>query len=351
MHNKNNAALSAAVFLIAMAVMPAAMAADGRGGVGPYPSLPALYDEITALAESHPGLVEVEAIGFSVEGRPIYVIRIGRKDGVERPQALITANIHACEVLSSKVAVGVAQRLVSGDGRDPWVTSLLDRAEFWIVPVINPDGYNAVIEGGGKGLRKNVNGVDLNRNYPLAPGARSIHPMSGNRRPDSSYYMGPAALSEPETKAIADFVAGHEFFAATNGHTVAGKFLYPHGFTRVPANHRAEFERMGKAFQDAQPDKKYKVQISCSWYPTLGDMDDYLYMQHGIMSVTVEHGTVGHNLKYAMIHPRVFWVANPIDAQKWVENDRDAILAALEEALEITGGKPLDPEKCHPRNQ
>ncbi|HUT53959.1 MAG TPA: M14 family metallopeptidase [bacterium] len=321
-------------------------AAAEAAGLGPYPPLSAVYEEISALASAHPELASLEVIGQSVEGRPIYAFHIGRQDGQRRPEALLTADIHAGEVLSSRVALGAATRLLEDDGKDPWITSLLDRTDFWIVPVLNPDGYNRVIVTGGKGgdigTRRNAHGVDLNRNYTLAPGAHSRHPLAGNRRPRSQYYMGPGELSEPETSAIAVLADSHDFYVSISGHTVAGKFLYPYCFTKRAAPDREAFIRAGQAFAARQPRVKYKVQQSYSWYPTLGDMDDFLYLRHGVMSFTVEHGKVAHNLKYALAHrPVMFWVMNPIDADQWVMNDRDALLAAVEEALELTGGKPL----------
>jgi hypothetical protein len=57
------------------------------------------------------------------------------------------------------------------------------------------------------------------------------------------------------------------------------------------------------------------------------------------MSFTVEHGTIAANLKYALTHkPFMFWIMNPADPGPWVDNDRDALLAAVEEALVLTGG-------------
>jgi len=339
------ATFAALVLAVAIFSSGASLAA---GYVGPYPPLEVVEQEMLSLEKSHPDLVEIEVIGTSVQGRPIRAVRVGLKDGAQRPEALVTANIHAGEVLSSRVAMGLVQKLVELYGADPEITYLLNRTDVWVIPVVNPDGYKRVIEEGGTGRRKNANEVDLNRNFPLAPGAKSRHPLSGNRRPCSNYYMGPAELSEPETKSIAEFVARRRFYVSLNGHTVAGKFLYPHGFTRTPAAHRDEFIRMGEAFVQGQTGRKYKVQASCSWYPTLGDMDDFLYMEHGVMSVTIEHGKVAHNLKYALRHPKMFWIANPYDASPWVESDSAAQIKAIRAALEITGGRPFDPAQCHP---
>ncbi len=313
----------------------------------PYPAGDELYSEIRAFAGSHPDLVSLETIGMSVEGREILALHFSRRDGKDKPAALVTGNIHAGECIGAMVAIAAARELAERDGKTEWITAFLDGSDVYIIPVHNPDGYYRVISSGGKpgktGSRKNANGVDLNRNFPLAPGAGSRHPLSGNRRPRSSYYMGPEQLSEPETRAIAELVGTKTFYAAVILHSVAGKFLYPYCHTRKPAPDEAAFIRMGAAFTDHQPYLKYRVQQSYSWYPTLGDSDDYLYIHHGILSVTVEVGTIKKNLlDRGLKTMKLFWTANPGNVDYWVENDSEAVLAAITEALEITAGRPVE---------
>ncbi|MFO8057540.1 MAG: M14 family metallopeptidase [bacterium] len=345
----------AVVILVALVAAPLSLPSkqDKQGWVGAYPPLSEVFEDIRLFAENHPELADLEIIGKSVEGRPLYMLHIGRKDGRERPEALITANIHAGEVISSQVAMEACRRLLEDEGDDPWITSLLDQTDFYIVPVLNPDGYHRVISTGGKGgdigIRKNANGVDLNRNFPLVPGADSWHPLAGSDNPDSNYYMGEKPLSEPETRAIAELAREHNFYAALNMHSVAGKFLYPYCFDDKVAPHSSQFESMGRAFVHKQPERDYKVEQSYGWYPTLGDMDDFLYIRYGVLSATIEHGIVSHNFTYALVNrPFVFWIMNPYDAQNWVENDADAVLAAIEKALSITGGKSYSPSECKP---
>ena len=64
-------------------------------------------------------------------------------------------------------------------------------ADLWLVPSLNPDGV-------ARGTRQNAHGVDLNRNF-----AAMWQPTG---RPGSTYYAGPRAFSEPETRAARDLI-------------------------------------------------------------------------------------------------------------------------------------------------
>src|SRR5262245_53220373 len=108
----------------------------------PYPSPEAAETEMAALAEEYPQRCVRVVIGTSTEGRPLHAFRLrgNASDGASRPRLLITAHIHAVEYIGAYVARAVARRLVEGYGHVPPITHLLNRADVWVVPLLNPDG-------------------------------------------------------------------------------------------------------------------------------------------------------------------------------------------------------------------
>jgi protein MpaA len=110
----------------------------------------------------------VVVLGRSVQGREIDAIELG--DPSSPRKVLIVGCIHGNE----PAGIAVARALVAVPGVD-----------LWVVPDLNPDGVAA-------GTRGNAGGVDLNRNFPW-----QWRPLD---RPGGTYYAGPHALSEPESR-------------------------------------------------------------------------------------------------------------------------------------------------------
>lgn len=98
----------------------------------------------------------VTCIGKSLEQRPIEVIEIGKVGGPRRKIWIITRQ-HAGETQGQWAVEGILERLL--DDRDPLADALLDKAVFFIVPNMNPDG------SARGNFRTNVAGRDLNREW------------------------------------------------------------------------------------------------------------------------------------------------------------------------------------------
>lgn len=123
------------------------------------------------LAETAPDLATVHGIGSSLDGRSIWALRIGGGAPDATPM-LINGTQHAREWIAAMVTTCVADRLVRGYDEDPAIRDFVDHTELWVVPVVNPDGYQHswAHDRYWRKNRRDGHGVDLNRNFGVAWG-------------------------------------------------------------------------------------------------------------------------------------------------------------------------------------
>jgi murein tripeptide amidase MpaA len=134
-----------------------------------------LYSPASAqpLAAMRPDLAQVFAIGASLEGRPMRVLRIrNTAAGVGRckPVILLTGCQHAREWIDDMVTNYLADQFLRRYDTDPSVRDLVDRADLVIAPIVNPDAYEYTWSTNRLWRKKRRPdtggsfGVDLNRN-------------------------------------------------------------------------------------------------------------------------------------------------------------------------------------------
>ncbi len=257
------------------------------------------YTEIVAelrkIASDHPNITQLTSIGKSVEGRDIWKIRISGdlKNASALPAAIFMGGHHAREHVSIEMPLFLARHLVEKHAAgDAEVTRLLSGRDVHIIPVVNPDGAEHDVSTGSyqywrKNRGRNENGsfgTDLNRNYSYLWG------MGGSsQNPDAETYMGTAPFSEPETRAIRDFVD-----AQTNAtmllsfHTFSELILYPWGGTDDPVadeRDRSVFVTMAKTMAKWN---NYAPMQSSELYIATGDTADWAYATHNIFAFTFE---------------------------------------------------------------
>lgn len=204
----------------------------GDGFYDGWSDLEDLHDRMEDLAALYPAAELVE-IGVSEEGRPLLGLRLGDGGYDARRGTLITGGLHAREWVAVHSALYIAERLLEDDGIDPVVTALLDEQKVLVVPVVNPDGYRYTWTT-DRLWRKNRHdngdgsfGIDLNRNFTTGWGGPG---SSGSTA--SNNYRGVAPLSEPESAAVAEFLALHpRYDRHIDLHCTGQLALHPWGHT------------------------------------------------------------------------------------------------------------------------
>ncbi|HWB78128.1 MAG TPA: M14 family metallopeptidase, partial [Nannocystaceae bacterium] len=273
------------------------------------------------------------AIGASVDGEAITAVRVPARARTADAKVVCVANIHGIEWIGGLVALGLLERL---GGSDREVDALRERAEVWLVPCLNPDGYRRTWAAGGRGrlvdLRTNARGVDLNRNFPLPPGMRRLAlPGAGSQKPGDGTYCGPSALSEPETRALHELCDAQRFHAAIGMHSFMGTMIHARVQTKAAWQ---SYGALCRAFADAQPHRRYRRLASRFFDAWTGEQEDHLHHGHDCWAMCIETFAFTASLGQHLRAPTRFWRFNPYDPQPWIANDVPGLLAYFGAALD-----------------
>ncbi|MFN7955360.1 MAG: M14 family metallopeptidase [bacterium] len=318
--------------------------------LAPYCSPETRDARLRAAASAAGG--EVLSIGTSREGRAILAARVpaapsARTAGRER--VLVCAGIHGLEYIGCENALALIEGFASPS---PELARLRDRAEVWVLPSLNPDGYARTWEEEGRGplkaLRTNARGVDLNRNFPLPAPSRPVLANLGGWRtgsddPANAFYRGAHPLSEPETRALAELHRAERFAASANLHSTWGTLIPP--LVTSPAHHRA-YRVLCGAFSSKQRDARYRRLSWASLDRYIGEQEDFQHHELDSWALCVEHYPAWVDLGRFRSR-QVFWRFNPRDLGCWLANDAPGIVAFLHTALDLgrpsTLAPPSDP--------
>jgi len=113
------------------------------------------HQDLLAAMQTHP-LVNLSHLGETLDKRDISLLTIGDGDANKR-NIWVTARQHPGESMAEWLVDGLMHSLLDSD--NPTGKLLLDKANFYIVPNMNPDGS---VRGH---LRTNAAGINLNREW------------------------------------------------------------------------------------------------------------------------------------------------------------------------------------------
>lgn len=200
-------------------------------------------------------------IGYSVGGRAILAYTFGSGSNT----ILYTGAIHGSEI-SAKYLM------------DEWIDELernfdsipSDR-KVVVVPAVNPDGL-------ALGMRTNLNGVDLNRNFDTFDWQPDTY--SGSQVLVGG--GGSAPMSEPEAKAIGNFTIQLRPRLTMSFHSAAGYAI---------GNQAGNSASLAATYSNLVGYSNMTGVIGAFSYPITGTYDDWLRDRYGLTSVLVELST------------------------------------------------------------
>jgi len=262
------------------------------------------------LESTYPNIVKVFDIGKSSEGRPLHVIRISSGTGsTTKPAIWIDGGIHAREWISPAVVTFLIQKLVEF----PENAGMFQNVDWYIMPVMNPDGYEYTHrfdrmwrKTRSRNSRPFCYGTDPNRNFGFKWNGKGT-----SQNMCSEIYSGSKAFSEPETKAVANFIRGRarQLKMYLTFHSYGQYWLIPYGYDVM--SYPSDYNDLKQlAVKAASKCKRYQYTVGNSadlLYPAAGGSDDWAKAEAGIKySYTIElpdSGRHGFILPSSHINP------------------------------------------------
>ncbi|XP_071520920.1 carboxypeptidase D-like isoform X5 [Panulirus ornatus] len=290
-----------------------------------YHNYARMTDFLRSMSATYPNLTALYSIGKSVQGRDLWVMVLSASPYehiVGQPNVKYVANMHGNEAIGREMLLHLIEYLAKNYSSDEYVRWLLDNTRIHIMPSMNPDGFEVAREGtcqGGQG-RYNARGFDLNRNFP-------------------DYFKQNNKRNQPETEAVKQWVSKIQFVLSANLHGGALVASYPFDNSpnttldwtellrilnasqgedgREEVDFRSVFQQytstpsltpdedvfkhissvysfnhgtmhLGLPCKPGAPTFSNGTTNGAAWYPLTGGMQDYNYVWHGCMDITIE---------------------------------------------------------------
>ncbi|XP_059829331.1 carboxypeptidase D-like [Hypanus sabinus] len=293
-------------------------------------------------ATEYPTITRLYTIGKSVERRNLYVMEISDNAGVHEmgePEFKYIGNMHGNEVVGRELLLNLIEYLCNNYGLDPEVTDLVNKTRIHIMPSMNPDGYEASVEGDANGVvgRNNSNNFDLNRNFP-----------------DQFYQI--TDPQQPETLAVMDWLSRIPFVLSANLHGGSLVVNYPYDddpegkerYSQSPDD--AVFRQLALSFakeNDAMyeghpcanifPDEYFVRGITngANWYNVPGGMQDWNYLHTNCFEVTIELGCF--KFPFAKDLPK-YWKQNKRSLLQFIKQVHQGVKGFV---IDATNGKGI----------
>uniref|UniRef100_UPI00398E4483 carboxypeptidase D isoform X2 n=1 Tax=Pristiophorus japonicus TaxID=55135 RepID=UPI00398E4483 len=277
-------------------------AADDESGIDTsrYYNYQNMTELLRGLAAAHGSLARLFSIGQSVEKRSLWVMEISTTPpglpSPGKPKFKYVGNMHGDETVSRQVLLYLIQYLLRG--RDPRVDRLLDATDIYILPSMNPDGFERSVEGdcsGEQGGRNNARNKDLNRSF-----SDQFEPVDVD------------GADVPEVVAMEKWIKENKFVVSGNLHggSVVASYPYDDSIIHKEIGYYSKspddevFKYLAKSYASKHPvmktgtphcandtpEETFKDGITngAEWYDVSGGMQDYNYLQGDCFEIVLE---------------------------------------------------------------
>ncbi len=309
---------------------------QGGTPVMSYHNYTQLYDFLTKMNNQYPDMTSLFSIGKSNQGREQYGIRINTKSRAPVPQNMdmniplpkpkfkYIGNIHGDETVGREILIKLVETLLEQyNATNPRIKKLLDSIDLYIIPSMNPDGYEAV-------TRENKNRFDLNRNFP-------------------DHFVRNTMPRQVETTNMMNWLGNHSFVlsACLHGGAVVANYPWdglPSG--RITANIESKspddafFKWVSKIYANNHKTMRSSgfpggITNGAGWYTLYGGMQDYNYVVNKCPEITVEVSTIKNPPAVQLIN---FWQENEQSLYAYMEIVYSAIAGSI---IEYPSGKAV----------
>ncbi len=259
------------VLALLFAASPARAQYDIQGtihgsGFG-FPTYTETLGILDQMRAQYPHLITARsAIGQTSEGRSLWMVELSDNPGVDEgePETFYMGLLHGSEPLGLATSLYTMWYLLEQYGTNPEVTYLLDNRRLFVVPIVNPDGYeyNLAYSTPGGAWEKNrslINGFRFGVNLDHNFGFRWNFGGSSCGNESLDCFRGFAPFSELETQALRTFVNSRRLRTSLSYHSFhnsayraeAGRFVYaPWGHESLAPPEAALLDRMSETLAE-----------------------------------------------------------------------------------------------------
>ncbi|CAB1239541.1 M14 family metallopeptidase [Clostridium sp. MT-14] len=267
-----------------------------------YYTYDVLETDLMGLKGRYP-FITVGSAGESVLGRQLHYVRLG----VGGNQVSYNGSHHALEWITTpllmKFIENFARAYSEGENiRGYNIGDIWSRSSIYIVPMVNPDGVDLVLNGlardnpyyyelirwnrgsadFSRDWEANNRGVDLNHNYNANwQLSKESEPSYGVYGPGPTRYSGPYAESEPETRTMVNFTNNHDFRLVLAYHS-QGQVIYWQYNALTPPESR----RIAELFSEVSG---YRLEETTG-IASYSGYKDWFIQDHGKPGFTIEVG-------------------------------------------------------------